>query len=111
MVASNARTMLERESEMLDEFMRTVTAFAGQAVGKETNLFEARAREFSGHQEFNNKLRVRDDAGFTQDLNKEIKILEAMRATITGDSDIDKYWKRHVDDDIAISKALLATAS
>ena len=111
MVASNARTMLERESDMLDEFMQTVTAFAGQAVGTEVNLFDAWRREFLGHQEFNNRLRARSDQEFVQDLNKEIKILEAMRATITGDSDIDKYWKGHVDDDIAISKALLSTSA
>ena len=107
MVASNARAKLKRENEMLGDLVQTVSPFAQQAVGNETNLFEAWVREFSGHQKANEKLSAKDDNGFAEQLNKEIKILEGMRASITGNSEIDEYWKGHVDDDIAIAKALL----
>jgi hypothetical protein len=112
MVASNARAMLERENEMLEEFGQTVSSFAGQAVGTEVNLFDAWKQEFVGHQKFNSNLMAKkNDEEFISALNKEIKILEGMRDSITGDSDIDKYWKDHVNDDIKIAKALLSTAA
>jgi hypothetical protein len=111
MVASNARAMLEKENEMLGDLVQTVSGFAQQAVGKETNLFEAWMRELRGHQKVNETLSGKDDKGFTEQLNKEIKILEGMRASITGNSEIDEYWKGHIDDDIAIAKGLLSPAA
>ena len=47
------------------------------------------------------------DAEFDQELGDEIKILERMRASITGNGDVDEYWKDNIGDDIAISKKLL----
>jgi hypothetical protein len=110
MVASNARAMLERENEMLGDLVQTVSGFAQQAVGNDTNLFEAWTRELRGHQKVNEALSGKDDKAFAEQLNKEIKILEGMRASITGNSEIDEYWRGHVDDDIKIAKALLSTA-
>lgn len=107
MVASNARGMLKRENDMLGDLAKTVSTFAQKAAGNETNLFEAWARELRGHREINEKLSAQDDKGFVEQLNKEIKILEGMRASITGNSEIDEYWRGHIDDDIAIAKALL----
>jgi hypothetical protein len=111
MVASNARAMLERENEMLGDLEQTVSGFAQQAVGNEANLFEAWTRELRGHQEINEELRGKDDKGFVAQLTQEIKILEGMRASITGNSDIDDYWRGHVEDDIAVAKGLLSAAS
>jgi hypothetical protein len=110
MVASNARAMLERENKMLGDLAQTVSKFAQQALGNEASLFEAWTREFSGHQEANERV-LKDDKAFAEQLNKEIKILEGMRASITGNSEIDEYWRGHVDDDIKIAKALLKTAA
>ena len=107
MVASNARAMLKKENQMLGDLVQTVSTFAQQAVGTETNLFEAWVRELRGHQKVNEKLSAKDDKGFAEQLNKEIKILEGMRASITGNSDADEYWRGHIDDDIAIARALL----
>ena len=107
MVASNARAMLKKENEMLGDLVQTVSGFAQQAVGNEAHLFEAWMQEFRGHQKANERLSGQEDKGFAEQLNKEIKILEGMRASITGNSEIDEYWKGHVDDDIAIAKALL----
>src|SRR5262245_3982575 len=110
MVASNARVMLEKENEMLGDLVQTVSSFAQQAVGSEANLIKAWTQEFSGHKKLNQELSGKDDKGFAEQLTKEIKILEGMRASITGNSDIDEYWRGHVDDDIAVAKALLGTA-
>jgi hypothetical protein len=107
MVASNARAMLKRETEMLGDMVQTVSSFAQQTVGSETKLFEAWMRELSGHQEINETLSSKDEKGFVDQLNEEIKILEGMRASITGNSEIDEYWRGHIDDDIAIARALL----
>ena len=107
MVASNARAMLKRENEMIGDLVQTVSTFAQQAVGNEASLFEAWMHELRGHQKVNEKLSGKDDQGFAEQLNKEIKILEGMRASITGNSEIDEYSTGHVDDDIAIAKALL----
>ena len=107
MVASNARAMLKKENQMLGDLVQTVSTFAQQAVGNEANLFEAWVRELSGHRKVNETLSAKDDKGFAEQLNKEIKILEGMRASITGNSEIDEYWRGHIDDDIAIARALL----
>jgi hypothetical protein len=99
--------MLKKENELLGDLVQTVSSFAQQAVGNETNLFEAWTRELRGHQKVNETLSAKDDKGFAEQLNKEIKVLEGMRASISGNSEIDEYWRGHIDDDIAIAKAML----
>ena len=107
MVASNARAVLKKENEMLDNLVQTASAFAQNAAGTEAEVFNAWVRELQGHRDANNDLIGRTDAEFDHELNTEIKILEAMRAAITGNRDIDEYWKGNIGDDIAISKKLL----
>ena len=107
MVASNARAILQKENEMLGDLVQTASAFAKKAAATEAGVFNAWVRELRGHQDINEKLRAMDDTGFAEQLNSEIKILEGMRASITGNSDVAEYWRGHIDDDIAIARALL----
>ena len=107
MVANNARAVLKKENELLDDLVQRASAFAQGAGGAEADVLNAWVRELRGHREANDDLIGRDDAGFDRELNKEIKVLEGMRAAITGDGDIEKYWRDNIGDDIAISKKLL----
>jgi hypothetical protein len=107
MVASNARAILKKENEMLDSLVQTASAFAQKASGTEADVFNAWVRELRGHRDANGDLIGMTDAEFDRELNEEIKILERMRASVTGSRDIDEYWKGNIGDDIAISKKLL----
>ena len=108
MVASNARAILKKESEMLNKLVQTASAFAKDAAaGTEADVFNAWVQELQGHRDANNDLIGKADAEFDQELNEEIKLLERMRASITGNTAIDEYWKGNIGEDIAISKKLL----
>ena len=107
MVASNARAILKKENEMLDNLLQTASAFAKKASGTEADVFNGWVQEFQGHRDANNDLIGMPDAEFEQELNQVIKVLESKRASITGNRDIDEYWKGNIGDDIAISKKLL----
>jgi uncharacterized protein with von Willebrand factor type A (vWA) domain len=107
MVASNARAMLKKENEMLDNLVQTASAFAQKASGTEADVFNAWVQELQGHRDANSDLIGMTDAEFDRELNEEIKVLEGMRAAITGNRDVDAYWKGNIGDDIAISKKLL----
>jgi hypothetical protein len=107
MVTSNARAILKKENELLDNLLQTATAFAQNASGTEADVFNAWVRELQGHRDANTGFIGLADAEFDRELNEEIKILEGMRTAITGNRDIDAYWKDNIGDDIAISKKLL----
>ena len=108
MVASNARAILKKESEMLDKLVQTASAFAKEATaGTEADVFNAWVQEFQGYRDANSDLVGKADAEFERELSEEIKVLERMRASITGNTAIDEYWKGNIGDDIAISKKLL----
>jgi hypothetical protein len=108
MVASNARAILNKESEMLKDLVQIAADFAKKAApGTEAEVFNAWVQELQGHRQANSDLVGLKDAEFDQELSEEIKILEAMRGAITGNRDIDAYWKGNIGDDIAISKKLL----
>lgn len=108
MVASNARAILNKESEMLNKLVQTASAFAKDAAaGTEADVFNAWVQELQGHRDANGDLIGKADAEFDQELNEEIKLLERMRASITGNTAIDEYWKGNIGEDIAISKKLL----
>jgi uncharacterized protein with von Willebrand factor type A (vWA) domain len=107
MVASNARAILKKENEMLESLVRTASAFAEKASGTDADVFNAWVQELQGHRDANSDLIGKTDAEFDRELNVEIKILESMRAAVTGTRDIDEYWRANIGDDIAISKKLL----
>src|SRR5262245_14358922 len=108
MVASNARAILNKESEMLNKLVQTASAFAKDAAaGTEADVFKAWVQELQGHRDANSDLVGKTDADFERELNDEIKVLERMRASITGNTAIDQYWKDNIGEDIAISKKLL----
>jgi hypothetical protein len=99
MVAKNARDVLKKENELLNDLAKRASASA--EVGDSWAQFFARWRET------NEKLIGMADAAFDQALKDEIKCLEGMRNSITGDSAAAKYWKSTVGVDIENTKELL----
>jgi hypothetical protein len=92
---------------MLNKLVQTASAFAKDAAaGTEADVFNAWVQELQGHRDANGDLIGKADAEFDQELNEEIKLLERMRASITGNTAIDEYWKGNIGEDIAISKKL-----
>ena len=56
---------------------------------------------------FNEKVIGMTDAAFDQALKEEIRLLESMRNSISGDSGGAKYWKDSLGVDIQNTKQLL----
>jgi hypothetical protein len=107
MVAKNAREVLKKENELLDDLAQRASVFAQKAVGVEADVINAWTREFRGRRESNDELIGKDDSAFDQELKEEIKLLESLRNSITGGSDVAQYWRGDLGEDIALSKKLL----
>ena len=99
MVAKNARDVLQRENKLLDDLAKR--ASATPEVGNSWAQFFTRWRDT------NEKLIGMADTAFDQALKDEIKCLEGMRNSITGDSAAATYWKSTVGVDIENTKELL----
>ena len=99
MVAKNARDVLKKENELLNDLAKRASASA--EVG------DSWAQFFTRWRETNEKLIGMPDAAFDQAVKDEIKCLEGMRNSITGDSAGAKYWKGVVGVDIENAKQLL----
>ena len=81
------RGPINKESEMLNKLVQTASAFAKDAAaGTEADVFNAWVQELQGHRDANSDLIGKADAEFDQELNEEIKLLERMRASITGNN-------------------------
>ena len=48
-----------------------------------------------------------NDSDFERGLAEEIKILESLRNSITGDSGVADNWRKDLDDDVALWKKML----
>jgi hypothetical protein len=98
MVAQNARKALEDENKLLDEFAQKAASTPAGATW---------ADFFRGWRETNVKLMSMADAAFDQELNEEIKRLEGMRNSITGDSAGAKVHRDALAADIKNTEDLL----
>jgi hypothetical protein len=64
-------------------------------------------QDFRRRRESNEELIGANDSDFEQGLTEEIKILESLRNSITGDSVVADNWREDLDEDIALSKKML----
>jgi len=99
MVAPNAREMLKKENDLLNELAKKASASA--------DVGASWAQLFSGWRALNEKVIGMTDAAFEQAVREEIKLLEGMRNSISGDSAGAKYWKDALGVDIQNTKQLL----
>lgn len=99
MVASNAREMLKKENDLLNELAKKASASADVGAGW--------AKFFNGWRAVNEKVIGMTDAAFDQALKEEVNRLEGMRNSISGDSVGAKYWKDSLGVDIEDTKQLL----
>ena len=64
-------------------------------------------QDFRRRRESNEELIGANDSDFEQGLTEEIKILESLRNSITGDSVVADNWREDLDEDITLSKKML----
>lgn len=107
MVAPNARDVLKKENELLDELTKRAAMFANKATGLEADIYSAWQQSFRRYRESNDELIGANDSDFEQGLGEEIKILESLRNSITGHSGVTDNWREDLDDDIALWKKML----
>jgi hypothetical protein len=107
MVAPNAREVLKKENELLDELANRAAMFASKATGLEADIYKAWEQDFRRRRESNEELIGASDSDFDQSLTEEINILESLRNSITGNSVVAENWREDLDEDIALSKKVL----
>jgi hypothetical protein len=108
MVARNARAILKKENEMLDNLIERAKEFTNKTVGEEfVNDLNSWVDDLVGYREINQQLIDMDDKAFDAALRAEITLLEGMRNFITSQSEAAEYWRNKLAGDIDTSKALL----
>ena len=107
MVAKNARDVLQKENELLDELVKSASAFAKNARDVDADIANAWVNYFRRHRAVNEELINSDNPDFDQELTEEVGLLESMRDSIASGGLIEKTWKDGHGDDIAIAKKLL----
>ena len=107
MVAKNAREVLKKENELLNELAQKASAFAKNSAGAEADLLNAWERYFRRHREINDELIRKSDSAFDQELNEEIKRLGRMRDANAGGSPVENNSRASRSEDIEIAKKLL----
>ena len=106
MVAKSAPDVLKKENELLDELIKSASAFAKKAEGVEADIANAWVRYFRRHRDVNESL-INSKGNFAKELNDEVSVLERMRDSIQGGGLVQKTWKDGHADDIAIAKKLV----
>ena len=84
MVAANARTMLQKENELLDGLIQTAATFIQSLSGVQADVLNDWGDYFKGWRDTNNKLIAMTDAELDQHLDEEINQLTKFRNSITG---------------------------
>lgn len=108
MVAPNARVVLSKENEMLDQLVQTASTFAQNASGElETAVFNAWVEALSGHRDINADLISASDSDFDDAVTEERGLLQNSLLPIAGTSGIAKYWRAQLNKDIKIAEKLL----
>jgi hypothetical protein len=108
MVARNAREILKKENEMLDDLIQRAKEFAKKTEGKEfVDDLNSWVDDLVGYREINQNLINMDDKAFADALGEEITILEAMRRSITSQSPAAEYWRNKLLGDIDTSRVLI----
>ena len=107
MVASNAREVLKKENELLEELAKRTSTFAQNLPALQADIINDWAAYFRGWQKVNEDLIGKADSAIDDELKMEMKRLEGMRNSVTGDSASAKYWRQVLDEDIEIANKLL----
>ena len=103
MVASNAREVLKKENELLEELAKRTSTFAQNLPALQADIINDWAAYFRGWQKINEDLIGKADSAIDDELKMEMKRLEGMRNSVTGDSASAKYWRQVLDEDIEIA--------
>jgi hypothetical protein len=109
MVAKNARAVLGKENELLDDMMRSASEFAKKATDDQLSADNLKSWELDlrGYRDYNEQLIQMSDAEFDKSMREEIELLGSVRDSIKGDGDTARYWRNKFDGDIKLMKRLL----
>ena len=102
-----AREVLNKENELLEEATKRTSTFAQNLPGLQADIINDWAAYFRGWQKVNEDLIGKADSATDDELKMEMKRLEGMRNSVTGDSASAKYWRQVLDEDIEIANRLL----
>jgi hypothetical protein len=109
MVAKNARAVLGKENELLDDMVRSASEFAKKATDDQLSADNLKSWEVDlrGYRDYNEQLIQMSDAEFDKSMREEIDLLESVRDSIKANGDTARYWRNKFDDDIKLMKRLL----
>ena len=108
MVASNARSVLRKENELLVELADSATNHANNTSDDvERAIFKEWAAYFGRHRAINEQLINGNDQDFDNRLNAEISLLQSQGNSVGAGIPIAQFWKQNYSEDVEISKKLL----
>jgi hypothetical protein len=84
------------------------STFAQNLAGVQSDVLNDWAAYFRGWQRINQGLISGSDSALDQELNAEVKRLEGMRDSISGENASDTYWRQVLNEDIEDAKRLLS---
>jgi hypothetical protein len=105
MVATNARDILAKENEFLEELIEVAENYSQQG-GVAAAVFDGWVKGLARHRDINLKLINADDPTFDREIKEESDLLNRMLTTMKGGGDVSTSWQKHFEDDIALLKML-----
>jgi hypothetical protein len=107
MDASNARAVLRKENELVDELIKTSSAFTRGLTGLEADILKVWGDFLEYSRETNKELIGMTDAKLGQNLDAENKLLKKITTSITGTTTIAKFYKKWFEAELKAEKKLL----
>jgi CRISPR/Cas system Type II protein with McrA/HNH and RuvC-like nuclease domain len=107
MVASNAREVLRKENELLDELIRTSSEFTRNLTGAEADILNGWVAYFKGWRDINEECIGMTDNKLKAHLDAETKRGKKYVAGSTGTTTAAKFHKKNFDADLNAVKKLL----
>ena len=107
MVATNAREVLAKENELLDELIAKATIYSQNSGGLMAEIFDGWVKGLTRPRDINVKLINENDTVFEGDVVEEIHLLEHVVSTIKTNGEVTSSWVEHLTDDIGFLKKLL----
>jgi hypothetical protein len=108
MVASNARAVLQKENELLDELIKTTSTFMQGSTGVEADALNEWVNYFKEWRTINEECIGMTDAKLAAHLNSEANRLKRFVSSITKSATTGaKFHKKSFNADSKIAKELL----
>jgi hypothetical protein len=108
MVAKNAREVLSKENELLEELIAKAETYVQANDGLMAEVCNGWVAGLTRHRDINAKLICDTDSDFDDEVTEEIDLLEHLVATIEKKGGgVTGSWLDHLNDDLTFLKELL----